>query len=112
LEQLKNQYPELDAVFVGNDQMALGVLQMGRKLGLRIPEDLAIVGFDDIPEAEYFYPSLTTIRQDLIDFGGTAVQLLSQLIDARFQENKPQIISESRWLQPKIVIRESSVRTR
>jgi LacI family transcriptional regulator len=111
LEQLIKQYPEMDAVFVGNDQMALGVLQTSRKLGLRIPEDLAIVGFDDIPEAEYFFPSLTTIRQDLMDFGGTAVELLRQLIDARFQENNVQAVSESQWLQPHIVIRDSSVRS-
>jgi LacI family transcriptional regulator len=112
LEQLKRQYPELDAVFVGNDQMALGVLQSARKLGLRIPEELAIVGFDDIPEAEYFFPSLTTIRQDLMEFGGTAVELLRQRIEAGRADAPVRDITECRWMQPHIVIRDSSVRRR
>ena len=73
LQTLLDRDPDIDAVFVSNDQMALGALQAARSLGLNVPEDLGIVGFDDIPEAAYFYPSLTTVRQNthrLGRFGG------------------------------------------
>jgi LacI family transcriptional regulator len=63
-EILLEQYPEMDSIFVGNDQMALGVMQIAWKKGLKIPEDIGLVGFDDIPEAAYFWPPLTTIQQD------------------------------------------------
>ncbi len=108
LETLLEQYPEMDAVFVCNDQMALGVLQTSRKLGRRVPEDLAVVGYDDIPEAAYFWPPLTTIRQDLMNFGSTAVKLLSQLIASRREENDPPSRSETIWLRPELIIRGSS----
>jgi len=54
IEKLFEQYPEVDSVFVANDQMALGVLQIACRRGLRIPEDLGIVGFDDISESAFF----------------------------------------------------------
>ena len=55
--------PEVTAVFVANDQMALGVLRALREHGRRVPEDISVVGFDDIPESAYFAPPLTTVRQ-------------------------------------------------
>jgi LacI family transcriptional regulator len=112
LERLLQQFPEVEAIFVCNDQMALGVLQASRRLGKRVPEDLAIIGFDDIPEAAYFWPSLTTVRQDLMKFGGTAVQLLSQMITARQEEGPHPAFPESVWLNPELVIRNSSVHNR
>jgi LacI family transcriptional regulator len=108
LENLLENFPEMDAVFVCNDQMALGVLQTSRKLERRVPEDLAVVGYDDIPEAAYFWPPLTTIRQDLMNFGSTAVGLLSQLIVSRREENGPPVKSETIWLRPELVIRGSA----
>jgi DNA-binding LacI/PurR family transcriptional regulator len=84
------------------------VLQTSRKLGRRVPEDLAVVGYDDIPEAAYFWPPLTTIRQNLMNFGSTAVGLLSQLIAARREENDPPAKSETIWLRPELVTRGSS----
>ncbi|NIV33511.1 MAG: substrate-binding domain-containing protein, partial [Anaerolineae bacterium] len=60
-QSLVARTPNLDAVFACNDQMALGALQAARHLGLEIPKDLAVVGFDDIPEAAYFSPALTTV---------------------------------------------------
>ncbi len=108
LEMLLRQYPEMDAVFVCNDQMALGVLQTRRKLERRVPEDLAVVGYDDIPEAAYFWPPLTTVRQDLMKFGSTAVGLLSQLIVSRREESDPPSKSETIWLRPELITRGSS----
>jgi LacI family transcriptional regulator len=108
LETLLEHFPEMEAVFVCNDQMALGVLQTSRKLGRRVPEDLAVVGYDDIPEAAYFWPPLTTIRQDLMNFGSTAVGLLSQLIASRRGESTAPARSETIWLRPELMIRGSS----
>lgn len=59
----------VDGLFCGNDQMALGVLHAFADRGVRVPDDVAIVGFDDIPEAAHFTPPLTTIRQDFALLG-------------------------------------------
>ncbi|MCH6469503.1 LacI family DNA-binding transcriptional regulator [Sinomonas terrae] len=73
----------ITAVFSSNDQMALGVLHGARKAGLRVPEDLAVVGFDDIPEAAFFAPPLTTVRQDFAELGHRAVARLVALVEGR-----------------------------
>ncbi len=70
-------------IFSSNDQMALGVLHAARQLGLRVPDDLALVGFDDIPEAAFFAPPLTTIRQDFAELGRRCVARLVALIEGR-----------------------------
>jgi DNA-binding LacI/PurR family transcriptional regulator len=64
------------AVFVGNDQMALGLLRALTERGLSIPRDISVVGFDDIPEAEFFGPPLTTVRQDFTAVGRHSIELL------------------------------------
>jgi LacI family transcriptional regulator len=64
------------AVFAENDLMALGCLQAARECGLRVPEDVAIVGFDDIPFASFPEVQLTTIRQPTYDMGRMAVDIL------------------------------------
>lgn len=76
------QYPEMDAVFVANDQMALSVMSVAQALGRRIPDDLAVAGFDDLPEAAYFWPPLTTVSQPLVDLGCFAVRKLHDLVEA------------------------------
>jgi DNA-binding LacI/PurR family transcriptional regulator len=107
LYQLLEQSPDLDAVFVSNDQMALGALQAARRAGRLIPDDLAIVGFDDIPEAAYSFPPLTTVRQDLAQIGQQAVLLLDRILEARRREED--IAPEVIWVTPELVVRESSV---
>jgi DNA-binding LacI/PurR family transcriptional regulator len=62
------------SVFVGNDHMAIGLLSALRDRGLRVPEDVSIVGFDDVPEAAYLFPPLTTMRQDFAALGGLIMQ--------------------------------------
>ena len=107
LHRLYQQHPALEAVFVCNDQMALGVLKAARQMGLHVPKDLAIVGFDDIPEAAFFYPPLTTVRQEMIDLGSCAVTELDRLIRLSRQGDevvRPRSIS----LQPRLIVRESS----
>jgi DNA-binding LacI/PurR family transcriptional regulator len=68
------------AVVASNDQMALGVIRAVTERGIRVPDDMSVVGFDDIPEAAYFRPSLTTVSVD-IDRGGRAAiaRLIAQI---------------------------------
>lgn len=73
--------PEVTAVFVGNDQMALGLLRLLHEAGRDIPKDISIVGFDDIPEAAYFTPPLTTVRQDFTEAGRRCLRMLVGLIE-------------------------------
>jgi DNA-binding LacI/PurR family transcriptional regulator len=68
------------AVFSSNDQMALGVIHAFREAGLHVPQDVSIVGFDDIPESAHFWPPLTTVRQDFGDLGTRCVTMLLGLI--------------------------------
>jgi DNA-binding LacI/PurR family transcriptional regulator len=67
---------QVSAVFVANDQMALGLLAALHGAGLCVPADVSVVGFDDLPEAPYFTPPLTTVRQDFAELGRRGVQLL------------------------------------
>lgn len=110
LYQLCRQYPELDSVFVSNDQMALGVLQAAHQLGLRVPEDLGITGFDNIPESAYFSPPLTTIRHKLMDQGRIGVQRLIEMIDAR-RNGISLSPTVTPILQPELVIRKSAAKS-
>jgi LacI family transcriptional regulator len=104
---LVEQNPDLEAVFVSNDQMALGVLKAAHRLGWHVPEDLAVVGFDDIPEAAYFLPSLTTVRHDLKGVGTQAVDLLERILSAR--RKRETLDSESIFITPELIVRDSSV---
>lgn len=108
LQALLERNPKMDAVFVSNDQMSLGALQATRRLGLRVPEDLGIVGFDDIPEAAYFYPPLTTVRQDTRKLGAIAVERVNALIQARHAGET--IEPGTSWLAPQLIVRQSSKR--
>lgn len=69
------------AVFAANDMSALGVIAVARELGLRVPEDLSVIGFDDIPEAASSTPPLTTVAQPLHDLGAQALRMLIELLD-------------------------------
>jgi LacI family transcriptional regulator len=104
--QLLNSYPDMDAVFVANDQMALSVLREACRRKISIPDQLAVVGFDNLPESAYFHPSLTTVSQDLQLLGAQAVQGMVEMIQAR-QQNEP-IVARSKFLQPILIVRESS----
>jgi DNA-binding LacI/PurR family transcriptional regulator len=67
---------EVTAIFAANDQMALGILRALYEAGREVPRDLSIVGFDDIPEAQFFTPPLTTVRQDFNEVGRQSLMLL------------------------------------
>jgi DNA-binding LacI/PurR family transcriptional regulator len=68
--------PEVTAVFAANDHLALGVLRALHERGRRVPHDVSVVGFDDVPEAAFFIPPLTTVRQSFGDVARAALTLL------------------------------------
>jgi DNA-binding LacI/PurR family transcriptional regulator len=94
--------PGVTAVFVANDQMALGLLRALHERGHRIPEAISVVGFDDIPEAQYFTPPLTTVRQDFSEMGRSALRLL---LDAMQGAGQP---AARLTIAPELVVRRST----
>lgn len=74
------------AIFAANDEMAIGVLDAVRVRGLKIPEDVSVVGFDDIPAASFVPPGLTTVRQPLEDIAQTAVSSVLNQLDTRAKD--------------------------
>jgi LacI family transcriptional regulator len=106
IRRLLEQHPDMEAVFAGNDQMALGVLQVACQEGIRVPHDLAVVGFDGLPEAAHYWPPLTTVDQGQEELGSMAVQTLVEIVKAQRQDNPPRPTAIQ--LQPRLVVRKSS----
>ena len=102
--QLCETYPQMDAVFASNDQMALGVLQGAVSKHIRVPEDLAVIGFDDLAESAYFTPALTTVHHPLRELGILAVQTLLAHIEGAETTEAGSTIT----LQTQLVIRQST----
>ncbi len=96
--------PRLSAVFVANDQMALGVLRALSEAGVRTPADVAVAGFDDIPEAEFFPPPLTTVRQDFGAIGRASIRLLIDRIEERAVRETHLTVA------PQLIVRASTAR--
>ncbi|TDQ02636.1 MULTISPECIES: LacI family DNA-binding transcriptional regulator [unclassified Leifsonia] len=93
--------PEVTAVFTSNDQMALGVYHAAHELGRRIPEDVSVVGFDDIAEAAHYWPPLTTVLQDFTQLGRRSVESLVTEIEGG---TEPTPVT----LRPDLVVRAST----
>jgi DNA-binding LacI/PurR family transcriptional regulator len=91
------------AVFVSNDQMALGLLRAFGENGVRVPEDVSVVGFDDQPEAAYFMPPLTTVRQDFEELGKRCMDLMRAQIEGGAGGG-------TRVVEPELVVRSSTLR--
>lgn len=106
LRRLLKDNPDLDAVFASNDQMALGALRLAHRLGRRVPDDLAVVGFDNMPESAFFTPALSTVQNDLIALGRLAVSELHRVVTAR-RENRALDAPSAIMIQPTLVVRES-----
>ena len=94
--------PDVTAVFVANDQMALGLLRALHEAGRRIPGEISVVGFDDIPEAEYFTPPLTTVRQNFNEMGRRSLLLLLEQIESGVREPRRETVP------PELIVRASS----
>lgn len=103
---LLDAVPNLDAVSVANDRMALGAMLTAHRRGLRIPQDLAVIGFDNLPESACFYPPLTTILQDKRRHGETAIARLIMEITSRRGETLALAIPE--LPAHELIVRESS----
>ena len=101
MRQLLADDPALDAVFVASDIMALGALRALRKAGRRVPDDVAVVGFDDIDNASYTEPPLTTVRQPTIEMGRQMVRMLLRLTAG-------ETVDEPVILPTELVVRESA----
>jgi LacI family transcriptional regulator len=110
VERLFEKYTEMDSIFVGNDQMALGVIQAACERKLKIPGDLGIVGFDNIPESAFFCPPLTTIQQDQHAVGKVAVEETIKMIQSGWHGLEP-VASQSIMLTPTLLVRQSSLRS-
>lgn len=89
------------AVFCANDEMGVAAIRAAWLMGLRVPEDVSIVGFDDIPLSQYSQPKLTTVRQPIEEIGGAALEALVQLIERTGQP-------ETTTYPTEIVVREST----
>jgi LacI family transcriptional regulator len=89
------------AIFASNDQMAFGIMEAARERGLRLPEELSVIGFDDIPQASHVHPPLTTVRQPLEEMGRRAALLLLHYIA------HPEAEIERIELPTELIVRES-----
>jgi LacI family transcriptional regulator len=94
------------AIFAGSDQQALGVYEAARQLGLSVPRDVSVVGFDDLPIARWLPPPLTTVRQPLTQMGAMAAEMLMRLVDGRA------LTSQRVELATELVVRESTATVR
>lgn len=98
-----------DAVFAGNDVMAIGCLAALGEAGLRVPDDLTLGGFDDIPMARYVTPALTTIRVPIAELGATALEALARVLESPKTAKAPTGPAAAATVMPvELVIRRSS----
>ncbi len=97
------EIPEVTAVFAANDTMALGLLRALSELGRAVPSQVSVVGFDDVAEAAFFTPPLTSIRQDFAEMGRRSVDLLMRQMDTGLVDRVEHI-----ELTPRLVLREST----
>ena len=88
-------------VFAANDQMALGLLRALHEAGLRVPEDVSVVGFDDLPESGYFSPPLTTVRQDFRELGQRTMALVLRVLAGELDASE-------QLVEPLLVVRLST----
>ena len=94
---------QVTSVFCANDHMALGVLRALNEAGRGIPGDISVIGFDDIPEASYFTPPLTTVRQDFGELGRRGLQLLVAAIEEGGRRGQGRVL-----VAPELVLRRST----
>jgi DNA-binding LacI/PurR family transcriptional regulator len=102
MDRLVAEDPQLDAVFVASDMMAHGALQALKDAGRRVPEDVAVIGFDDFDISRYSEPPLTTVRQPIVDMGRTMARQILALID-----DKPNV-DQAVVLPTELVVRGSA----
>ena len=93
---------EVSAIFVANDAMAIGVLRALHEHGRRVPDDVSLIGWDDVPEAAYLNPPLTTVHQDFAELGRRGFELLIDRIEAGAGPTRRDVV------QPTLVVRNTT----
>jgi DNA-binding LacI/PurR family transcriptional regulator len=99
--ELLANVPDLDAVFAASDLMADGALRLLRQAGRRVPEDVAVIGFDDNAVAAFAEPPLTTVRQPIQEIGRSLARQLLRMLDG-------EEVQDAFVLPTKLIIRESA----
>ena len=99
IRQLLGQGTDIDAIFAVTDMLAIGAIKALHEAGYRVPDDVGVVGFDDLPRAAFVTPPLTTVRQDIRKSGEGLVEAIVDLIEERDVE--------SRQTPPELIVRES-----
>ena len=107
ISELLDKFPQVDAIFAANDQIALSILHTAWERGINVPDELAVVGFDGIHEAEFFCPPLSTVHQDQVEMGRIAVQTIIELVNPG-TENGTETSSKQITIQPELIIRQST----
>ncbi|QEE60689.1 LacI family DNA-binding transcriptional regulator [Salinibacterium sp. dk2585] len=95
------RHPDFTAVFCANDQMALGLIHALHEGGVRVPQDVSVVGFDDIPDAAHFWPPLTTVRQDFAEIGRRSLAIILDEVLGSSDASHAQVV-------PELVVRAST----
>ena len=103
VSELIKQKEQLNALFVWDDKLAIGARKAIFEAGKQIPQDIAIVGYDDIEISEFLFPSLTTIRQPSFEIGETAAKILIDKLENNEEKELKQIV-----LKPKLMVRETA----
>ena len=93
--------PDFTGVFAANDRMALGLIHAFTERGIRVPQDVSVVGFDDVPDARHFVPPLTTVRQDFHALGTLSVATL-------LAELESDDVPQRSLIEPELVVRQST----
>ena len=107
MKALLEKHRNFTAIFCFNDISAIGAIRALKDSGCSVPQDVSIVGFDDIQSAAYSTPSLTTVRQPLMEMGKRGAQVLLHRIAHRDEEYPAEIVME-----PELVVRESTAPVR
>ncbi|MFZ2095864.1 MAG: LacI family DNA-binding transcriptional regulator [Anaerolineales bacterium] len=105
MSKLLSHSPNLSAVFVASDAVAFGAIQAAKEAGFSIPEDFAIVGFNDVPLAEYYDPPLSTVRLPAFELGQAAAERLSKLVAGETLDPSGFL------LNTELIVRNSSIKT-
>lgn len=101
MQQILNQKQRPTAVFCGGDIMAMGAICAADEMGLRVPQDISVIGYDNVRNARYFTPALTTVHQPKAQLGEKALEMLLDRITSKREE--PQTIE----VQPTLIERRS-----
>lgn len=101
-KQLLTEHPEIDGIFASSDIMAIGVMKAAAKLGIQMPEQLQLVGFDGISLGEMVTPSLTTVAQNIYKLGETATMMLLDQIEGH------EVITQNVEIQPQLIVRHTT----